>query len=154
MQRLGAAVAVFALLALGAGLHLGGADLFLLAAGAGLCAYTTWRSAAISSFLKIFVAIFSTETIVFGLARLLEVEGLWPAALADYAPPDSFALTVAVFSILVFARLAYSGRARDDAHRRSLFRQPTTAPSAALAHSGLSRARARHRRRDDRRCWC
>ncbi|ATQ69928.1 MULTISPECIES: ABC transporter ATP-binding protein/permease [Methylosinus] len=103
MQRLGAAVAVFALLALGAGLHTGGADLFLLAAGAGLCAYTTWRSAAMSSFLKIFAAIFSAETVVFGLARLLEAEGLWPAALADYALPDSFALTVAVFSILVFA---------------------------------------------------
>ena len=33
-----------------------------------LCAATTFRSRAISSFLKIFVGIFSTETIVFGLA--------------------------------------------------------------------------------------
>jgi len=102
MQRLGAAVAVFALLALAAGLHRGGADLFLLAGGAGLCAYTTWRSVGMSSFLKIFAATFSVETIVFGLARLLEAEGLWPAALADYALPESFALTVSVFSILVY----------------------------------------------------
>ena len=35
-----------------------------------LCAATTFRSTAISSFLKIFVGIFSTETIVFGLAVL------------------------------------------------------------------------------------
>jgi putative ATP-binding cassette transporter len=102
MQRLGAAVAVFAFLALAAGLHRGDAALFLLAGGAGLCAYTTWRSGEMSSFLKIFAATFAVETIVFGLARLLEAEGLWPAALADYALPESFALTVAVFSILVY----------------------------------------------------
>lgn len=103
MQRLGAAVAVFATLSLATGVHLGAADLFLLAATAGLCAFTTWRSAAISSFLKIFVSIFSVETIVFGLVRLLEVEGLWPASLADYTLPESMSLTVAVFSIVVFA---------------------------------------------------
>ncbi|TDX65675.1 putative ATP-binding cassette transporter [Methylosinus sp. sav-2] len=103
MQGLGAAVAVFAALTLAAGAHLGDANLFLLAATAGLCAFTTWRSAAISSFLKIFVSIFSVETIVFGVARLLAEESLWPAALADYALPESLPLTVAVFSISVFA---------------------------------------------------
>jgi len=103
MQALGAAVAVFAALSLAAGVHLGDAGLFLLAAGTGLCAFTTWRSAAISSFLKIFVSIFSVETIVFGAARLLEAEKLWPAALADYALPESLSLTVAIFSIVVFA---------------------------------------------------
>ena len=103
MQALGAAVAVFAALSLAAGVHLGDAGLFLLAAGAGVCAFTTWRSAAISSFLKIFVSIFSVETIVFGAARLLEAEKLWPAALADYALPESLSLTVAIFSIVVFA---------------------------------------------------
>jgi len=102
MQGLGAAVAVFALLSLAAAAHLGDAGLFLLAGCAGLSAYTTWRSSSISTFLKIFVAIFSAETIVFGLARLLEAEGLWPAALAEYALPESIALTVSVFSIIVF----------------------------------------------------
>ncbi len=43
------------------------------------------------------------ETIVFGVARLLNVEGLWPTALADYALPESMSLTVAIFSIIVFA---------------------------------------------------
>lgn len=103
MQRLGAAVAVFALFALAIGLHSGGGNLLLLAAAALVCAYTTWRSATISSFLQIFVAIFSSEVIAFGLVRLLETEKLWPAALADYALPESMPLTVAVFSILVFA---------------------------------------------------
>ncbi len=103
MQKLSAAVAVFAVLSAAVGLHSGDGDLYVLAAGALMCAYTTWRSAGISSFLKIFAAIFSTETVICGLARLVEVEGLWPAHYADYTLPDSMALTVAVFSILVFA---------------------------------------------------
>lgn len=103
MQKLSAVVAVFALIAFAVGAHAGSGDVVTLAAASLLCAYTTWRSAAISSFLQIFVAIFSCELIVFGLALLLAAEGLWPAALADYALPESLALTVAVFSILVFA---------------------------------------------------
>ncbi|MBI3275816.1 MAG: ABC transporter ATP-binding protein/permease, partial [Methylocystis sp.] len=102
MQRLGAAVAVFALFALAVGVHADDADLLALAAAGLICAYTTWRSAAISSFLQIFVAIFSSEAIVFGLAHLVEIQGLWPDSLAAYALPESMALTVAIFSILVF----------------------------------------------------
>jgi vitamin B12/bleomycin/antimicrobial peptide transport system ATP-binding/permease protein len=67
-----------------------------------LCAATTFRSTAISSFLKIFVGIFSTETIVFGLAVLAGRAGLWPADYAEYLPPESLPLTVAIFSILVY----------------------------------------------------
>src|ERR1700691_1147934 len=67
-----------------------------------LCAATTFRSTAISSFLKIFVRIFSTETIVFGLAVLAGRAGLWPADYAEYLPPESLPLTVAIFSILVY----------------------------------------------------
>ena len=67
-----------------------------------LCAGRTFRSTAISSFLKIFVGIFSTETIVFGLAVLAGRAGLWPADYAEYLPPESLPLTVAIFSILVY----------------------------------------------------
>jgi len=67
-----------------------------------LCAATTFRSTVISSFLKIFVGIFSTETIVFGLAVLAGRAGLWPADYAEYLPPESLPLTVAIFSILVY----------------------------------------------------
>ncbi len=103
MQRLGAAVAVFALFALAIGLHAGDSELLLLAGASLVCAYTTWRSTAISGFLQIFVAIFSSEVIAFGLAHLTTVEGLAPAQLAEYALPESMPLTVALFSILVFA---------------------------------------------------
>jgi putative ATP-binding cassette transporter len=67
-----------------------------------LCAATTFRSGGISSFLKIFVGIFSTETIVFGLAVLAGRAGLWPANYAEYLPPESLPLTVAIFSIIVY----------------------------------------------------
>jgi putative ATP-binding cassette transporter len=67
-----------------------------------MCALTTFRSTSTSSFLKIFVSIFSTETIVFGFAVLAAREGLWPKAYADYVPPDSLPLTVAIFSMLVY----------------------------------------------------
>ena len=102
MRKLAVAVAVLAFLAVIAGAHKDDTETLLLAAGALLCAYTTWRSSEISSFLKIFVGIFTTETIVFGVLNLIEVEGHWPAALQDYSLPETMALTVAVFSILVY----------------------------------------------------
>jgi vitamin B12/bleomycin/antimicrobial peptide transport system ATP-binding/permease protein len=67
-----------------------------------LCAATTFRSSGISSFLKIFVGIFSAETIVFGLAVLAGRAGLWPAIYAEYLPSESLPLTVAIFSIIVY----------------------------------------------------
>ena len=103
MQKLGIAVGVFGVLTAVIGFHSGDASLHLIAFASAICAYTTWRSANISSFLKIFVAIFSTEVIVFGFARLVEAEAIWPEEWKDYTLPESMSLTVAIFSILVFA---------------------------------------------------
>jgi len=101
MKILSLSVALFGILALA--LAQTGGDLWaaVLGVAALLCALTTFRSTSISSFLKIFVSIFSTETIVFGLAVLAARQGLWPKAYADYVPPDSLPLAVAIFSILV-----------------------------------------------------
>jgi putative ATP-binding cassette transporter len=74
----------------------------LLGAVVLVCAVTTFRSTAISSFLKIFVGVFSTETLVFGLSVVAARAGYWPSALAHDRPPESMALTVAIFSILVY----------------------------------------------------
>jgi len=102
MKALGGAVGAYAILAAATAAHSGDSFLYIVAAVALLCAVTTWASAGISSFLKIFVAIFSAETIVFGLATLSLRESMWPEAYRQYAPPDSLTLTVALFSILVF----------------------------------------------------
>src|SRR5437764_640007 len=101
MKPISLIVALFGLLALVPVLT--GKDLTSagLAAAALICAFTTFRSASISSFLKIFVGIFSIETVVFGLAAIAAHAGVWPAAYADYLVPDSLPLTVAIFSILV-----------------------------------------------------
>ena len=74
----------------------------LLAVAALGCAYTTYRAAAISSFLKIFAAIFTTETVVFGAAYLIAKMNWWPVSLAEYRLPESLPLTVAIFSVLVY----------------------------------------------------
>ena len=111
MKRLSVTLALFGILALvqpARQLDLQGA---LLGSVVLLCAATTFRSTAISSFLKIFVGIFSTETIVFGIAVLAGRAGLWPADYAEYLPPESLPLTVAIFSILVYL-VAQSGMVR------------------------------------------
>jgi putative ATP-binding cassette transporter len=81
-----------------------GDNMVLLLAGAGfLCAFTTYRSRAISTFLQIFGAIFAAETVIFGTVFLAAQTGLWPASLENYELPESLPLTVAIFGILVHA---------------------------------------------------
>ena len=102
MKALSFAVALFGLAALvqpALQMNLPGA---LLGVVALVCAVTTFRSTAISSFLKIFVGIFSVETLVFGLAVVAARGGFWPRALALEQPPETLPLTVAIFSILVY----------------------------------------------------
>jgi putative ATP-binding cassette transporter len=103
MKYLSIAVALFGLLALGFGVTTGDGWEIGLGVSALLCAGSTYQSAAISSYLRIFVCIFSIETILFGLGLLAVKAGLWPAALADTAVPDQLPITVALFSILTFA---------------------------------------------------
>ena len=101
MIGLAIGVGAFAVAVLAAG-QMSGEGLYLLGGVAALCAVTTYLSRNISSFLKIFIAIFSVETIVFGLMVLGGALKLWPDAYVDFLPPQSLALTVAIFSILFF----------------------------------------------------
>jgi vitamin B12/bleomycin/antimicrobial peptide transport system ATP-binding/permease protein len=102
MKILSLGVAAFGLFALGMGLTSGDMWEVGLGISALLCAVTTYLSAWISSYLKIFAAIFSIETIVFGLLVAINKAGLWPAAYADYTLPNPLPITVAVFSILTY----------------------------------------------------
>jgi vitamin B12/bleomycin/antimicrobial peptide transport system ATP-binding/permease protein len=102
MHTLGVAVATFAALALAVGLHAGDLQTLLLGAAAAVCAYATWKSAAGSSFLKIFIATYSVETIIFGGSWLLHAENLWPESLEDYALPATMGITVSGFSVLAY----------------------------------------------------
>jgi len=81
-----------------------GAPLIGVLSGVGfICALTTFRSHTSSAFLKIFVAIFASETVLFGALYLLSEVGLWPENLQDYMLPESLPLTMAMFAILVYA---------------------------------------------------
>ena len=73
------------------------------AAASLIVAYCCWRSAPVSRFLKIFLALFAVETIVFGLADFAARFGYWPKSLAEARMPPTLALTVAMFAIIVFA---------------------------------------------------
>jgi len=103
MHFLALIVALFAGVGAVVGFETGDMLVWLLVATTALCAVTTYLSRTISTFLKIFAAIFAVEAVIFGALCLLDKVGLWPASLADYALPESLALTVALFSILVYA---------------------------------------------------
>ena len=102
MKQLSVGVALFGLLALVLAATMQDAWTAGLGVAVLLCAFTTYRSAGISSFLKIFVSIFSIETIVFGLTVLAARGGLWPQVYEDYELPESLPLSVAIFSIAVY----------------------------------------------------
>jgi putative ATP-binding cassette transporter len=102
MKLLSIGLALFGIIALAVAATGEDATTAVLGAAALLCAYTTFHATAISSFLKILVGIFSTETIVFGVVVLAGKVGLWPADYGEYLPPVSLPMAVAIFSILVY----------------------------------------------------
>ena len=103
MRSLALAVAAFAILALGLGVTGGKNNLIFLGSVGLLLAFTTFRAPTISSFLRIFAAIFATEYVVFGAVALLSGYGFWPDALKDFIPPASLPVTVGIFGLLVYS---------------------------------------------------
>ncbi|MCW2314614.1 putative ATP-binding cassette transporter [Rhodoblastus acidophilus] len=103
MKILGLAVAAFALAAASLGLAQGDTMLQLLGGFSLAAALCCWRSGPVSAFLKIFIALFSVEIVVFGLGDFAARFDYWPAALADAKFPATLPLSVAVFAVLTFA---------------------------------------------------
>jgi len=103
MKFLALGVALFAAAAFLTGLHQPSAMTFLVTGAAAACAVATYLSHRLSAFLKVFEAIFASETIVFGIAFLIDELGLWPRAYANYTLPPSLAFAVALFGVFVYA---------------------------------------------------
>ena len=102
MKRLGLAVAAFSLLSAIIGIVTDHPSFYLMT-GFGLAAsVATYRSGPISSYLRIFVGIFSTEIIVFGTNSILSQIGYWPAVLGAFAMPISLPITVELFTIILY----------------------------------------------------
>ncbi len=70
--------------------------------GLGL-AFSAFRGAQVSSFLRLFLVIFSLEYIGLGTAYLLAQHGIWPEAYKSLTIPFEVPLTVGLFGILVYA---------------------------------------------------
>jgi putative ATP-binding cassette transporter len=102
MKFLAFAVAIFSIVSAIIAQRTSEPIIALLAAVSFICAFTTYQAKAISSFLKIFAAVFAVETIVFGSVFLLPKVGLWPDSLEDYLLQESLPITVAIFAILVY----------------------------------------------------
>ena len=102
MKRLGLAVAVFSLLSVAVGIMTAHPNFYLMAGFGLAAAVATYRSEPISSYLRIFVAIFSTEIILFGADTILSQTGLWPDALGRFAMPVSLPITVELFTIILY----------------------------------------------------
>lgn len=103
MRVLAILVGIFALAAAIISMEVGDTIIMVLAGAGLLCAFTTFKSRAISTYLRIFAAIFAAETVIFGLVFLTTKIGFWPISLEDYELPESVPLTVAIFAILVYA---------------------------------------------------
>lgn len=102
MRLLGLAVAIFGILSAIVGYEFSDPTLDLLAVASFIAAYCCYRSGPVSPFLKIFLALFAVETIIFGLANFAAHFGAWPEALAEAKIPPTLPLTVALFAIIVF----------------------------------------------------
>jgi len=146
MRILSFAVAAIGLLALALGIQTGDGWQIGLGVSALICAATTYLSAGISSYLKVFGGIFAIETIAAGLLTTAIKAGLWPGALADYQPPQSFLetfpITVAVFSIITYV-LAHVGVVRQITRIADLYYEATERGQARVwpfpAYSALER---------------
>jgi vitamin B12/bleomycin/antimicrobial peptide transport system ATP-binding/permease protein len=103
MRLLAFAVGAFAVATFLVGLRAPDVMVFLLAGAALACAVTAFLSQRQSPFLKIFAATFAVETIVFGLAFLVDRLGLWPKAYENYTLPDSLPFAVALFGVFIYA---------------------------------------------------
>jgi hypothetical protein len=103
MKPLSIGVGLFWIVALAVAITGEDATSAVLAAGALLCAFATFIQLSNDIELpKILISIFSTETIVFGVAVLAGKIGLWPPDYGEYLPPVSLPMAVAIFSILVY----------------------------------------------------
>jgi putative ATP-binding cassette transporter len=103
MRLLSILVAVMAAAALAVGASAQSAAIIGMGVIGLLLAVVTFRSPALTFFLRIFSGVFAIEYVLFGAAALLAQTGLWPAPLGIPAIPTSLPTTVGVFGVLIYA---------------------------------------------------
>jgi putative ATP-binding cassette transporter len=97
---------LFAVLALGVGIHERDGMTFGLGFASALAAASSWPTIRLPTFLKIMSELFAVETAAFGLISLAEVARAWPGSLEDYAPPRYLPVATALF-VVALTLVAY-----------------------------------------------
>ena len=143
MKLLAILIALFAVATVFVAQRTGDPTLYVLSAASVLCAITIHESRAISSYLKIFAAIFGVEVVIFGPLVLAAKMKLWPAAIASYELPVSLPLTVAIFAVIVYAVSFFPIVRSMTRIADRYFETDERTIGAHLAASRLSRARTR-----------
>ena len=95
-------LAIFALVAAVVGAKYGDGTALGVAAAAALGAATSYPKFRISTFLEILSAFFAIETVLFGLANLVNVAGYWPEDYKDYALPRYLPIATALFIVAIY----------------------------------------------------
>lgn len=103
MRLLSILVAVMAAAALAVGVSAQSAGIIGMGVIGLLLAAVTFRSPALTFFLRIFSGVFAIEYVLFGAAALLAQTGLWPTVLGIPPVPTSLPTTVGVFGVLIYA---------------------------------------------------
>jgi len=94
-------LAVFAAIALAVGAYDTDGLTIGTAVAAGLAALASLPSLQLSTFLTLMADLFAFETVIFGIADLVNVLGYWPEAYKEYALPHYLPLATAVFVIVI-----------------------------------------------------
>ena len=92
-------LAAFAVLAFAAGFYADDGMALGLGAAAALAAVASLPSLRLPTFLKLMAELFTVETVIFGLAGLIDALGYWPDAYKEYALPRYLPIATAVFVI-------------------------------------------------------
>ena len=103
MKLLALVVALFSVVAVYVAHASGHGVVYLLAGFSFLAAVVTFMAAEkTSTFIRILIRLFATETVLFGLCVCANALGYWPRALNEYRMPSSVAITVALFAVLSY----------------------------------------------------
>jgi vitamin B12/bleomycin/antimicrobial peptide transport system ATP-binding/permease protein len=96
-------LAAFAVLALIVGGYREDEMTLLIGASSALAAFASLPRFRTSVFLSMLSDLFAAETILFGLADIIALMGLWPKAYEDYELPRYLPLATALFGVVIFA---------------------------------------------------
>ena len=93
-------LAIFAIVAFALGVAKSDTMSILFGVASAAGAVVSLPSLRLSTFLRLMAELFAAETVLFGLADLLNLVGYWPEDYKDYALPRYLPIATAMFVIV------------------------------------------------------